>query len=128
MTREDRIKSESKYQRAAAEWVARHNRSKMKWATDEYVAELNARGEPNIATADYITDVNFEAAVGAYAYSELTFDDGGLGVTYKFWERTRPSKKNPTGRDRAIDMDVRFYGEMNAGTFVEECVALLEVV
>lgn len=122
MTREEKISSESKYQRAAAEWVARYNRSNESGVTVHPFKDrekLNPLCEPG-----RITDVTFRV-VGSYFYSERTYDYGDIGISYTLWEPTRSKKKGDY--DRPVrGMEIRFGSDgMNAGRFIQECVELM---
>lgn len=123
-SREAAVKAESVYQRAAAEWVARHNRT-----VEGGVSQIGHDGEPNALTlAEHITDVRL-THVGSYAYSEDTYDFGGAGLSYTVWDRTKArksgKKKGQLYEDRTLDMEIRWYDGMDAGQFVQECVAIL---
>lgn len=105
-----RIESESPYARAAAEWVAAYNRS----------PESGIYQPNRLCDASRITDVNF-TIVGRYFYSEGTYDYGGAGISYTFW----PVSEVPRQAKPVNGMEIRWYEDMNAGKFIEGCVALL---
>lgn len=113
------IAARSPYEVAAAKWVATHNQRDLLWAAEYPESEL--------LDADYITDVTFKT-VGDYYYSEMTYDNGDAGISYTFWEPYVVHKGKHKGetRYRPVDsMEIRWYDGMNAGKFIEECVALL---
>jgi hypothetical protein len=107
------VKAESPYQRAAAEWVARYNAS----------SESGVRGDSPLKDANRITGVTFQH-VGAYCYSEMTYDYGSAGISYTFWEELPKTKKHPT-RFRAVNIEIRWSDGYDAGKFIEECVRLM---
>lgn len=114
------VAAESKYQRAAARWVAQHNVEHHDWSP--------LQPENPLLDPAYITDVTFKV-VGAYAYSEWTQDSGDTGIAYTFWEPYRVNKgkdKGMTKYRKVPYMEIRWYDGMNAGKFIEECVALLD--
>ena len=119
------IPNESLYQRAAAEWVARYNRSPASGVT--VVTDLSDGRLNPICVADNLTSVTF-ANVGAYWYSEDTFDVGAAGLAYTYWEPYEIPRGAHKGdrRFRPIEMEIRWDEGMDAGQFIEECVAILD--
>lgn len=116
----ERVRSDSPYARAAAAWVATHNRNTFDWV-DQYP-------ESPLLDPDFVTDVTFKI-VGDYYYSEMTYDHGHAGISYTFWEPYTVAKGKNKGEVRyrpITDMEIAMYDGMNAGKFIEECVALLE--
>lgn len=114
------IAAKSKYDRAAAAWVAQEVRKTVDWV-EQYP-------EAPLLNPYYITDVTVKT-VGDYHYSEMTFDEGDAGLSYTFWEPRVVAKGQHKGTTRLYPIEgfeIRWYGDgMNAGRFIEECVALL---
>lgn len=113
LTYEERLAARNEYEHAAALWVARYNKT-------HGVHE-------NLCDADRITDVTF-AHVGAYHYSEMTYDYGDAGLTYTFWEEhtfASGKRKGETVMRPVEFMDIRLPVGIGAGQFISECVELL---